>query len=69
MKNEPWILSTDSPGHSSPEPGNVECVCSRCNKPIDENTIPIRAWPLDHRYELRYHPHCLGITVMPPPDP
>lgn len=70
MKYEPWILSTDEPGYSSPPAGSKECFCSRCRQLIGIHDVPVRAWPLDHQYELRYHPGCLGLKVVDPPlDP
>lgn len=55
------ILPTDRRFHTSPEPGDPLCLCSRCWKAIDEQTVPIRAWPESGAYEYRFHPSCLGF--------
>lgn len=40
-----------------------ECLCSRCQQPIEEPDIAIRAWPGDdpNRYSYRFHGRCLGM--------
>jgi len=57
------LLPTDTRFTESPDEGMPDCLCSRCGKVIAAETIAIRAWPADCRYELRYHPQCLGIEV------
>ena len=65
------ILPTDTrwPGPYSIEEG-PECLCSRCEQPILEPEIAIRAWPQDdpNRYEYRFHPACLGCQAYDPRD-
>jgi hypothetical protein len=65
------ILSSDIrwPGPYHIEEG-PECLCSRCQQPIEEPEIAIRAWPDDdpNRYSYRFHPACLGIKSTYPLD-
>lgn len=60
------ILPSDIawPGPSHIEEG-PECLCSRCQQPILEPDIAIRAWPEDdpNRYSYRFHPACLGMRT------
>lgn len=57
------ILETDTTWYTSPDAGHPHCLCSRCNKLIKENDVPVRAWPDDGSYEYRFHPECLGFIV------
>jgi len=43
-------------------------TCSRCGRPLHEDEddgedagVAIRAWPGDARWQVRYHPACLGF--------
>jgi hypothetical protein len=58
------ILPTDTRFETSPDVGESDCICSRCAKPIDEDEVPIRAWPEDCRFEYRFHPECLGFQTF-----
>lgn len=55
------ILETDLRYTNSPEEPQSEC--SRCRKPIDEEEVPIMAWPESGRYIYRFHPECLGFAT------
>lgn len=54
--------ATDRPFTFSAEEGDPDCLCSRCGKPIPENVVAIRMWPEHQKWELRYHPTCLGMN-------
>lgn len=51
------ILPADKFFYDSPEPGDKDCICSRCLLPIPRNNTPIlRAWPTgpgDHGYDRK----------------
>lgn len=70
------VLPTDKYFYDSPDTGMPECLCSRCNKVIPEDDVPIRAWPEPGEYgydakavggtEFRYCESCLqaaGIYI------
>lgn len=44
--------------HSSPDTGMAECICSMCRKPIVEGDVPVRAYPKDKSWEMRFHSEC-----------
>lgn len=71
------VLNTDKFFYTSPDAGEPDCLCSRCNKPILEVDAPIiRAWPTKpgdygfdpsakHGTEFRYCRKCceaMGLT-------
>jgi|GEM_PF-5387099 len=55
------IHPTDQRWPNSSTTSNPECLCSRCLHPIHLDIIPIRAWLDGKRFELRYHPACMGF--------
>lgn len=56
------ILETDKFFYDSPEPGQKECICSRCLQPIPRNNNPIlRAWPT-RKGDYGYDPEAKGGT-------
>ncbi len=59
------IWPTDRRFHESPPTGLPECVCSRCGEPIGEDECPLRCWPVDGRFEYRYHLRCVGGEAGP----
>ena len=61
------ILETDTRFAAPTTPGERE-HCSRCGEPIDEDTVPIRAWPESGAYEYRFHPECLGFQTFDGPE-
>jgi len=42
----------------SPDAGMAECICSACRKQIEEDCTPVRLWPKDEGWEMRFHPDC-----------
>ena len=56
-------LPTDVSFTQSRDAGDPGCLCSRCLLPIGKNTAPIRLFPGNARWELRYHPMCLGFET------
>lgn len=62
------LLPTDRPFPTSLEAGHPDCLCSRCLLLIGERELPIRMWPKDARYELRFHPACLGFDTFDDDD-
>lgn len=57
-------ISTDKAFTDSSDTGDLNCLCSRCGKLIDENTIPIRIWTDNYQKEYRYHPDCAMGTAI-----
>ncbi len=53
------VLPTDTLFSDSPDVGEPTCVCSRCNQPIGEDEVPIRAFLPDGTGEYRYHADCI----------
>lgn len=63
--NSPFvILPTDRYFFDSPEAGEPGCICSRCLLQIREEDCCIRAWSDDGTLEWRYHPQCIGATLV-----
>ncbi len=58
------IKESDRLFTDSPDAGDPECHCSRCQKLIGEEEVPIRML-VDGKYEYRYHARCLGIHEVP----
>ncbi len=58
------ILPDDTRWIDHAEEGEPDCLCSRCGELIPERVVAIRAWPEDGRFELRYHPECLGFETF-----
>lgn len=50
--------------HLSPDAGTPECICSLCRKPIEEDIVPTRLWPIDRHWEMRFHPECYSKIRM-----
>jgi hypothetical protein len=44
---------------NSPDAG-PDCLCSLCNEPIPEGTIPLRIFDTDNNTEARFHNKCLA---------
>lgn len=44
--------------NDSPDAGDPECLCSLCGKLIQEDDVPIRAWPESGKREIRLHWDC-----------
>lgn len=71
MKQIPLQLkprSTDVTFSLSRMEGDPGCLCSRCLLPIRKDAFAIRFFPESGRYELRYHPQCLGIVDHEPTE-
>ncbi len=68
-------LPTDTQYDDSPDTGWPECTCSRCNKMITDEEVPIRIWDTDDNGEVtegskeyRYCEACQeksGISLTP----
>ena len=65
------ILETDKLFTDSPDTGDIDCLCSRCGKQINESECPLRCWPTDQttgqpdNSEYRFCEKCMfsaGIT-------
>ncbi len=55
------IRATDVEFSDSPDVGNPQCLCSRCEKPILTG-FAIRYFNLEQKTEYRFHPACLGFS-------
>lgn len=65
MNNAASVLETDRYFFNSPDAG-PDCICSRCLEPILKGPA-IRYYPETKppgQVEYRYHPACLGFTVV-----
>ncbi len=57
------ILPNDVLFQGSPCAGDLDCLCSRCGKFIDEYEVPIRSFQ-EGNAEYRYHVSCLGFVSV-----
>jgi hypothetical protein len=62
------IRPDDTFWESGPEPGDADCLCSRCGAAIADGVVPIYFWPEEGGGEYRFHPECLGLVVAPEPE-
>lgn len=64
-ENQIQILPIDEPFYDSPDAGDENCFCSRCDKHIPEDEFVFRLFIEDENKEYRYCEECqkgMGIT-------
>lgn len=65
---KPGVIDRITWFRDSPDAGEPTCICSLCGKLIDEDDVPIRAWPEHDKREVRFHVECFAESIEQIPE-